>query len=65
MPDHQSIKDFAAKLPPELREEFKRLMEEPMQGLRRDGPWQHIPFTGHLADKPFNPKHIQIKPLKK
>ena len=78
MPDRQSIEDFAAKLPPELRKEFKRLMSEP-DHIHWQDPlgFRYMPLTGHLADKPYDPKHfpafkdmtpkmkIRIRPMRK
>jgi len=63
MPSYQEIEDFAAKLPPELREEFKRLMAQPTRASWENPlGFRHMPLTGHIADKPFTPKHIP--PLK-
>jgi hypothetical protein len=67
MPDRQSIEDFAAKLPPELREEFKRLMSQP-DHIHWQDPlgFRNMPLTGHLVNRPFiRPEFRDMKPGKK
>ena len=62
MPSRQAIEDFAAKLPPELREEFRRLMTQPATHIPHLD-FMNIPITGVVPgfNRPATPREAPFE----